>query len=106
QGVFTRAAAGVQDRAGDPAGNRGEPLLRRADVPGCRPGIEVFKGGTVYRVVRYQVALWHGHDDLSSRDGVEPARTGAPPSNRIRSIMLASPGTAGLSSAGKPNGRT
>ena len=64
QGVFARAAAGVQDRAGHPVGDRGEPPLRLADVPGGRPGVEVLKGGTVYRVARYQVALGHGHDYL------------------------------------------
>jgi hypothetical protein len=51
QGVFARAAAGVEDRAGDPVGDGGERPLRLADVPGRLSLVEGLKGGPINRIV-------------------------------------------------------
>ena len=50
QGGVARAAAGVEDRAGDPIGCGDERPLRLADVSGRLPGIGVLKGGTVWHI--------------------------------------------------------
>src|SRR5262249_11646299 len=61
QGVFAGAAAGIEDRAGDPVGDPDKRPLRLADVPRRRPSVEVLKAGTVYRIGLYRTADGHGH---------------------------------------------
>src|SRR5207248_1082905 len=47
QGGIAGAAAGIEDRAGDPVGGGDERPLWPADVPGGLPGVGVLKGGAV-----------------------------------------------------------
>src|SRR5262249_14899031 len=47
QGRVSRAATGIEDRAGDPVGHADEGLLRLADVPGRLAGVLGFKGAAV-----------------------------------------------------------
>src|SRR5262249_12064166 len=47
QGRVSRAATGVEDRAGDPVGHAEEGLLRFADVPGRLSGVHGLKGAAV-----------------------------------------------------------